>query len=571
MHARDFRSSRCARSGAGAALASASGASRCRSAIRPAATRTSRSCSTPPSTRPPARRSAPTSWPRGWTDAPAPARRIAHQRRIASRPAAGAARAGTTRPRDPRRARDVPLHRAGLARFLERRSLVRGRVRRQVALVRALGLSLGLLPRRPALRARPGHSASSPSTRRASWSTAVRQKGIANLSPEQAARMPPKVDTDSAEHLAFFKASFGDGDALHGGMTDEAWKGMLAAQATWDAAMAWNAVQALEGGGRPERHHGGARRIGPRRLRPWHRAAGARLVRRSPSPASSPCRWPTTRDRPAPSARRTPTSCGACRASRRAPGPRSACPPALPTADAGRSSTSKTTAPRPRRPQGQRRPRANRRRRHRLSRGDEPPDGVLQLGRRAARDDHAGGDQQLRRSTVALCAACPTRLSAHPHRRTRRVALRRLHARRVVAPARRAVDDADRGRPVRDEGRQRAGDAGGSRADLPAAHAAAEHVLRGHAGAAHGHAPLPRQPRSQAAVRARHRRQRRRRQEHRLARPADAAVAADRSPAGGSGHHRRVPLSRTPCSRSAGSCTARAFRKATTCGARWSS
>ena len=76
--------------------------------------------------------------------------------------------------------------------------------------------------------------------------TAVRQKGIANLSAEQSSRMPPKVDVDNAEHLAFFKASLGEGDGLHGGMTDEAWKGMLGAQATWDAAMAWNAVRALE-------------------------------------------------------------------------------------------------------------------------------------------------------------------------------------------------------------------------------------------------------------------------------------------------------------------------------------
>lgn len=77
--------------------------------------------------------------------------------------------------------------------------------------------------------------------------SAVRQKGITNLSPEQAARMPPKVDTDSADHLTLFKAQLGDGGGAHGGgMTDEAWKGMLAAQATWDAAMAWNALKALE-------------------------------------------------------------------------------------------------------------------------------------------------------------------------------------------------------------------------------------------------------------------------------------------------------------------------------------
>ena len=82
--------------------------------------------------------------------------------------------------------------------------------------------------------------------------TAVRQTGIANLSPEHSSRMPPKVDVDSAEHLVFFKASFGEGDSVHGGMTDEAWKGMLSAQATWDAAMAWNAVRALEAASDPK-------------------------------------------------------------------------------------------------------------------------------------------------------------------------------------------------------------------------------------------------------------------------------------------------------------------------------
>lgn len=76
--------------------------------------------------------------------------------------------------------------------------------------------------------------------------TAVRQKGIGNLAPEHSAHMPPNVDMDDPDHLTFFKASLGNGDALHGGMSDEAWKGMLAAQATWDAAMAWNTVQALK-------------------------------------------------------------------------------------------------------------------------------------------------------------------------------------------------------------------------------------------------------------------------------------------------------------------------------------
>ena len=69
--------------------------------------------------------------------------------------------------------------------------------------------------------------------------TAVRQKGLAHL--------PPRIDVTSDEHLAFFKASFDEGDTMHGGMTDAAWTSMLAAQATWDGAMAWNAVKALEG------------------------------------------------------------------------------------------------------------------------------------------------------------------------------------------------------------------------------------------------------------------------------------------------------------------------------------
>jgi hypothetical protein len=81
--------------------------------------------------------------------------------------------------------------------------------------------------------------------------TAVRRKGLAALSPEEAARIPPNIDVDSADHLAFFKASFEEGDALHGGMNDEAWKSMLAAQATWDATMGYNAVKRLQD--RPDR------------------------------------------------------------------------------------------------------------------------------------------------------------------------------------------------------------------------------------------------------------------------------------------------------------------------------
>lgn len=81
--------------------------------------------------------------------------------------------------------------------------------------------------------------------------SAVRKKGFANLTPEERAHVPSEVDVDSADHLAFFKAALSDGDNVHPGMTDAALQGMLAAQATWDASMGWNAVQALKATGGP--------------------------------------------------------------------------------------------------------------------------------------------------------------------------------------------------------------------------------------------------------------------------------------------------------------------------------
>lgn len=75
----------------------------------------------------------------------------------------------------------------------------------------------------------------------------VRKKGFESLSPEEAAHIPREIETDNAEHRALFKAHFGTDDPLHSGMTEEQWNGMIAAQATWDATMAHNAVKALEG------------------------------------------------------------------------------------------------------------------------------------------------------------------------------------------------------------------------------------------------------------------------------------------------------------------------------------
>ncbi len=76
---------------------------------------------------------------------------------------------------------------------------------------------------------------------------AVRKRGFANLTPEEAARIPSKIDTDSAEHKRLFKAYFAPEDSLHTtGMTDEQFTAMYNAQATWDATMGYNAVQALQ-------------------------------------------------------------------------------------------------------------------------------------------------------------------------------------------------------------------------------------------------------------------------------------------------------------------------------------
>ena len=74
----------------------------------------------------------------------------------------------------------------------------------------------------------------------------VRKKGFEGLPEEQKALLPPTVDTESADHLRLFKAFFDEEDSMHSAAMPEAmWQGMFRAQCTWDAAMAWNAAQAL--------------------------------------------------------------------------------------------------------------------------------------------------------------------------------------------------------------------------------------------------------------------------------------------------------------------------------------
>ncbi len=76
---------------------------------------------------------------------------------------------------------------------------------------------------------------------------AVRRKGFANLTPEEAAHIPQDIDASNPDPLAFFKATLSGemgGPMMAGGMSDDMWKSMLSAQATWDATMGHNAVQA---------------------------------------------------------------------------------------------------------------------------------------------------------------------------------------------------------------------------------------------------------------------------------------------------------------------------------------
>jgi predicted metalloprotease with PDZ domain len=76
--------------------------------------------------------------------------------------------------------------------------------------------------------------------------TAVRKKGFAKLTPEEAAHIPARIDTASADHRKLFRAFFKDGDASHSSLSDKDWDAMFEAQCTWDATMAKNAVDALK-------------------------------------------------------------------------------------------------------------------------------------------------------------------------------------------------------------------------------------------------------------------------------------------------------------------------------------
>ena len=73
----------------------------------------------------------------------------------------------------------------------------------------------------------------------------VRAKGLESLDAATRQRMPPTIDTSSAEHRQLVRSYFETDDPLHSKMPPEQIEGMYLAQVTWDSAMGWNAGQAL--------------------------------------------------------------------------------------------------------------------------------------------------------------------------------------------------------------------------------------------------------------------------------------------------------------------------------------
>ena len=78
----------------------------------------------------------------------------------------------------------------------------------------------------------------------------VRTKGFENLTPEEAAHLPPRLAAENDEHRQMYRAFFDKDDALH--MNDEALAGLYRAQTMWDATMGWNALQARKQHGGPK-------------------------------------------------------------------------------------------------------------------------------------------------------------------------------------------------------------------------------------------------------------------------------------------------------------------------------
>jgi uncharacterized iron-regulated protein len=78
----------------------------------------------------------------------------------------------------------------------------------------------------------------------------VRADGFGKLTPDEAARFPPRLAPESEEHQRMYRAFFATDDALH--MDPKSLEGLYRAQVAWDATMGWNALKALEADGRKD-------------------------------------------------------------------------------------------------------------------------------------------------------------------------------------------------------------------------------------------------------------------------------------------------------------------------------
>lgn len=69
--------------------------------------------------------------------------------------------------------------------------------------------------------------------------------GFDGLDPAARSRLPPKIDLTSEEHRAVVRSYFEPEDTLHTQLSTEQQERLYLAQVTWDAAMGWQAGQAL--------------------------------------------------------------------------------------------------------------------------------------------------------------------------------------------------------------------------------------------------------------------------------------------------------------------------------------
>ncbi len=81
---------------------------------------------------------------------------------------------------------------------------------------------------------------------------AVRTIGFEALTPEQRRYLPPSVNTDNDEHRRMIRAALSAHDEVHRSSSSLDEEGLFRAQATWDAVLGWNAVEALQRAGDPE-------------------------------------------------------------------------------------------------------------------------------------------------------------------------------------------------------------------------------------------------------------------------------------------------------------------------------